>query len=218
MSVRLPDAVRNAIERDRRAVRPLPPLWRRTLAVVIVALALLAAVLLTHRLRPDLPALSFWIAWGATAIELLAGIVLVGLALRESVPGQALPTSTVVLAVASAMAANALVALATWMGTHQGPMGFHGGSMCLRNELLISIPAVVLTIFLVLRALPLRPCITGLLGGGGAGLVADGVNHLLCPVSDLRHVLVWHTGAILVLMALGWVAGRVWELLRSRRI
>jgi len=216
MDVQLPDAVRKAIERDRRPVRPLPPLWRRTLAAVIVALALLAAVVLTHHLRPDLATLSFWIGWGATAIELLAGIVLIGLALRESVPGQALPTSTVVLAVIAAMAANALVALATWMGTHQPPMGFRGGSMCLRNELLISVPAVLLTVFLVLRALPLRPCITGLLGGAGAGLVADGVNHLLCPVSDLRHVLVWHTGAILVLMAIGWLSGRVWELLRSR--
>ena len=87
--------------------------------------------------------------------------------------------------------------------------------MCLRNELVISIPAVLLTLFLVLRALPLRPCITGLLGGAGAGLVADGINHLLCPVSDLRHVLVWPTGAILVLMTLGWIAGRIWELLRS---
>jgi len=216
MDVQLPNALQNAIERDHRAVRPLPPLWRRALSMVIVALALLAAVVVTHRLRPDLPNLSFWIGWGAMAIELLAGVVLVGLALRESVPGQSLPTSTVVLAVAAAMAANALVALATWMGTNQPPMGFQGGSMCLRNELLISIPAVLLTVYLVLRALPLRPCITGLLGGAGAGLVADGINHLLCPVSDLRHVLVWHTGAILVLMASGWVAGRAWELSRSR--
>lgn len=215
MSAQLPDAVQKAIERDHRAVRPLPPAWRRTLAVVIVALALLAAVLVTHKVRPDLPILSFWIGWGATAIELLAGIVLVGLALRESVPGQALTTSTIVLAVAAAMAANGLVALATWIGTHQAPKALHGGSMCLRNELLVSIPAVLLIVFLVLRALPLRACIVGLLGGAGAGLMADGINHLLCPVSDLRHVLVWHTGAIFVLMAIGWLAGRMWELSRS---
>jgi hypothetical protein len=216
MDVQLPEALRDAIERDHRAVRPLPPLWRRSLAVLLVALAVLAAVVVTHRLRPDLPNLSFWIGWGATAVELLAGILLVGLALRESVPGQALPRSTVVLAVVAALGANALVALATWMGTHQPPMGFAGGSMCLRNELLIAVPAVLLTTYLVVRALPLRPCVTGLLGGAGAGLVADGVNHLLCPISDLRHVLVWHTGAILLLMASGWIAGRIWELLRSR--
>jgi len=217
MSTRLPDALRDAIERDHRPVRPLSPLWRRTLAVVVVALALLAVVVITHRLRPDLPTLTFWIGWGAVAVELLAGAVLIALALRESVPGQALPTPVVVLAVGAAMAANALVALATWMGTEQPPMGFHGGGMCLGNELVISIPAVLLTLFLVLRALPLRPCITGLLGGAGAGLVADGINHMLCPVSDLRHVLMWHTGAILVLMTFGWVGGRIWELLRSRR-
>ena len=216
MDVQLPEALQKAIERDHRAVRPLPPPWRRALALLIVALAVLAAVILTHRLRPDLGHLSLWIGWGATGIELLAGIVLAGLALRESVPGQALPIPTVVLAVLAAMAANALVAIATWIGTHQPPMGFHGGSMCLRNELVIAIPAVLLTAYLVVRALPMRPCITGLLGGAGAGLIADGVNHLLCPVSDLRHVLVWHTGAILLLMASGWLAGRIWELLRTR--
>jgi hypothetical protein len=31
-------------------------------------------------------------------------------------------------------------------------------------------------------------------------------------MSDLRHVLVWHTGAMVVLMLLGWAIGRAWEL------
>jgi hypothetical protein len=30
-------------------------------------------------------------------------------------------------------------------------------------------------------------------------------------MSDLRHVLVWHTGVIIGLLAVGWVVGKLWE-------
>ncbi len=215
----LPEALQKAVEADSRPVRALPPLWRRTLAVVIVAVALLAAVVATHALRPDLETLSMWLGWGATVVEIIVGIALIGLALRESVPGQAIPRLTVALAVAAGLAVNVLVAIATWVGSGGG--GMPGmpvcGATCMRTETWIAIPAVLVTLILVLRALPLRPCVVGLLGGAGAGLMADGINHLLCPVSDLRHVLVWHTGAILCLMAAGWLAGKTWEFLRSRK-
>jgi hypothetical protein len=30
-------------------------------------------------------------------------------------------------------------------------------------------------------------------------------------MSDLRHVLVWHTGMIFGLMLVGWFAGKLWD-------
>jgi hypothetical protein len=42
-------------------------------------------------------------------------------------------------------------------------------------------------------------------------LTGDAVTHLLCPISDLTHVLVWHTGAVLGFAVLGWLAGTIWE-------
>jgi hypothetical protein len=66
-------------------------------------------------------------------------------------------------------------------------------------------------LWLVFRALPLRPSVAGLLGGTGAAVTADAVIHILCPMSDLRHVLVWHTGVIIGLMVIGWAAGKLWE-------
>jgi hypothetical protein len=71
---------------------------------------------------------------------------------------------------------------------------------------------MAVTLWLVFRALPLRPSVAGLLGGAGAAVTADALTHVLCPMSDLRHVLVWHTGAMVVLMLLGWAIGRAWEL------
>ena len=49
------------------------------------------------------------------------------------------------------------------------------------------------------------------LGGAGATVASDAVIHLLCPMSNLSHVLVWHSGAVILFMALGWAAGMIWE-------
>ena len=75
----------------------------------------------------------------------------------------------------------------------------------------MALPALAVTLWLVFRALPLRPSIAGLLGGAGAAVTADALTHVLCPMSDLRHVLVWHTGALIGLMFIGWLAGKLWE-------
>ena len=74
-----------------------------------------------------------------------------------------------------------------------------------------------MTLWLVFRALPVRPSIAGLLGGAGAAVTADAVNHIICPMSDLRHVLVWHTGVLVGLMLFGWLVGTLWERARYGR-
>jgi hypothetical protein len=82
---------------------------------------------------------------------------------------------------------------------------------CATHDVALALPALLVTLWLVFRALPLRPSVAGLLGGTGAAVAADAITHILCPMSDLRHVLVWHTGVIFGLMLLGWVVGKVWE-------
>jgi hypothetical protein len=70
------------------------------------------------------------------------------------------------------------------------------------------------TLLLVFNALPLRAAVAGMLGGVAAAIAADAVNHLLCPASDLHHVLVWHSGAVVLFMNLGLVIGWVWQRIR----
>jgi hypothetical protein len=74
--------------------------------------------------------------------------------------------------------------------------GLNAGVTCSTHDAALALPALAITLWLVFRALPLRPSIAGLLGGTGAAVTADAINHILCPMSDLRHVLVWHTGMI----------------------
>jgi hypothetical protein len=71
---------------------------------------------------------------------------------------------------------------------------------------------------LIVRAFPVRPRWAGALAGMGAGLVADGAWHLICPRSDLAHVLVWHLGATLLMAGAGWFLGALWERREVRRL
>ena len=82
----------------------------------------------------------------------------------------------------------------------------------------MALPAALVTFWLLLRALPTRAPLAGLLGGAGAGASADGLLHLICPMSDLHHVLVWHTGAVVLLAVGGFLAGTLWERRRSRQL
>jgi hypothetical protein len=71
---------------------------------------------------------------------------------------------------------------------------------------------------LVGRAYAVRPRWAGVLGGAGAGVLTDGVWHLICPNAELSHVLAWHGGAVLALAGLGWVLGAAIEAWRRSHL
>jgi hypothetical protein len=190
-------------------------MWVAALAVVMCA-----AVLALMPLRSDLDGMPVWLGWGCSLIELIMGVGVVCLALREAVPGSGAPLGRVVATIAVATAMQVVVAVSTWMsspGMAVEGWGVSGGINCMTHDTAMALPTFILTLWLVVRALPVRAPLAGLLGGAGAGLVADAIIHLLCPVSDLRHVLVWHTGTMVLLMVVGWTFGRVWQSLHWRK-
>ena len=213
----LPEALRRSIADDLGPVRPLPPAWMRTLQAAAVAAIGLALVIFVFKLspRPDMEQLPMWLSWGCTVLQLGVGVLLLGMALREAVPGQGVPIGAVALGVGTAVLIQILVGIATWMHSTGMPLekgqGLSAGITCTTHDVAMALPALLVTLWLVFRALPLRPSIAGLLGGAGAAVTADAITHILCPMSDLRHVLVWHTGALIGLMLVGWIAGKLWE-------
>jgi hypothetical protein len=197
----------------------MPPTWHRVAVVGVVSFVVLAAALTLLKLRFDVDEMPMWLSWGCSLLELGAGLGIIGLALQESIPGRALSKGTVIGAAIAAAGIQVLVGFTTWQFAPGMPIpedAVGAGMSCLRHDTTLGLPALAITFWLVLRALPLRPSIAGLLGGAGAGLTADAVTHLLCPVSDLNHVLVWHTGAIVLLMTFGWLVGKSWEWYRWR--
>jgi hypothetical protein len=214
-------ALQERIADDLDPVRPIQPVWRRTLMVAVVATLVMAVTVfgLKLQLRSDMDMLPVWLGWGCTLLELLVGVLIIGLALRESVPGSSQPMGLVRTAVATGLAIQILVGITTWMHSPGMPIGsdwFAKSVGCLAHDTTLVLPTLIITLWLVFRALPLRAPMAGLLGGVGAAITGDAVTHLLCPMSDLRHVLVWHTGAIFGFMALGWAVGLLWERIRWR--
>lgn len=216
MSQQLPEKLRTKVAQDLRPVKPVAAPSVRLLLVVLWTCAALVAVPALMGLRFNAPELGFWLLWGATALEALAGLSLVFLALREGIPALGAPRGALFSALLGAWVLQLGVALFTHARC-PCPAGAGMGVACFTAETLLGIPALLLTLVLVVRAYPLSPPRAGLLGGVGAGLLADAVQHLVCPVSDLRHVLLWHLGAVAALGLVGLLFGLVWERLRLRR-
>ena len=194
----LPETLRDAVGGDLHPVRPLHPAWQRTL---VVALA-------------DMGDIPMWLSWGCSFLEIFAGILIIGLALREAIPGGGVPAGAARTAIATGLVLQVLVGIVTWMHSAGMPLGddwVSKGMGCLKHDMTMILPTFVVTMWLVFRALPMRAPMAGLLGGLGAGITGDAITHLLCPMSDLRHVLTWHTGAIIGFMALGWIVGTLWS-------
>ena len=216
----IPNDLREAIEGDLHPVRPLHPAWVRTMLAVAILVVVLAFVLAKASLRPDMDQLPIWLSWGCSVLQLALGVLLVGLALREAVPGEGIPRGAVRIAAITALAVQILVGIATSIYSPAITMpgsGIAPGIGCFKHETAMALPTFVVTLWLVFRALPLRAPTAGLLGGAGATVASDAVIHLLCPMSNLSHVFVWHTGALILFMALGWFAGMIWERLRWRQ-
>ena len=215
----LPPRLAQALARDARPVRPLPPAGRALLAVAAVSVLSMAGVALTATFHPGPGRLGPALAWGASGIQVVLGFALVWAALREAIPAAGLPAGPRTALLASAILVHVGTAVAACVRQPAGGgIPFAAGAACARNELLLAAPALLLTAILVLRALPVRPRLAGVLGGAGSALLADAAQHALCPLASLRHLLVWHTGAVLVMAAAGWGLGWAWETWRSRRL
>ncbi len=219
-TVKLPDELRRAIAADLRPVRPLPSPTRRAVLVaawVPVGIVLILALL---GLRRDLPSLGWAMMLVPVALEAAIGLLLVVFALAESVPARGVARGTA--GGALALAAVGFVfqaALTRSVGAGAVPPGTPAshGLHCFELQALVGVPALVLVAILVVRAAPLRAAWAGLLGGAGAGMLADAIYHLHCPITDLRHVLVWHGAASAVLAVAGLAAGVAWEKAQRKR-
>jgi len=211
----VPLALRTAIGRDFAPVAPLLAPWKRAIALVVPALAVVTAALLASFRAGDGVAAG-WRTFdgiGVSLLEWAAGLGLAWLALREAVPGLGVGTVRATLAAGLGIGVQLVLGLWIWWrggGGLSGPGALAHGSLCASVEGALGMPHLAVVAWLSLRALPLRPGGSGALAGAAAGLLADSLWHLVCKRSDLLHLLVWHLGATAAMTALGAVAGAWW--------
>ena len=213
-----PEALRAALRRDPGPVRPLLPPAARTIIVLAIALGAGGLLIFLAGVRPDRAALDPRLFWTPAVVRILAGALLILLAMREGVPGSG---SAAIVKYTSLLGAPVLLTLLTdWVAsTARGSMetaGYltqlQGALGCYPSEVLVAIPAILFIAWLLARAYSLRPVFAAMAGATGAGLIADAVLHLTCPMTAMFHTLLIHGSAVASLAAIaagiGWLAGR----------
>ncbi|HEX7137753.1 MAG TPA: NrsF family protein [Vicinamibacterales bacterium] len=206
-----PERLRSLVARDMKPARPLRSPVVRALAIGPLAMATVVIVPLVTFFRSDMAELGLLRGWGLSFVESLAGIVVVGLALRESIPGRALSRGSLLAAFIIGLAVPFGIMALTATPFSAGPSQFAWTDtvVCLRTSFAAAIPLMLLATLLVARALPLRPGVAGALYGLGCGLVADAGLRLYCEFTVPSHFLTAHAGAVVVALGAGAAIGAV---------
>jgi hypothetical protein len=218
----IPAALVRHVRANLSPVRPLASPARRLLALVPLAAFLLLGPPLYWEWRANLELLPGWVSWGLSIFESFAGVALLGLALRQAVPGLAVPTRWMLLAFAGAVTIFATVSLITAqvLPTPQlDPDAWARLSWeCVWMELVFAVPAIIVASWLVARALPTRPALTGAAYGLAVGLMTDAGVRLFCWIDAPSHVFAAHGGAILLGAAGSAAVAAIVERVKYRRL
>ncbi len=176
-----------------RPVRPLPPVWRMALGLVLVC----AAVSLAGAARAGF--------FGLTKMNLLErSLVFPALGLLAcfaavSFVHQMIPASRVRLSPGPLLAVSSLALLAVLaylFRDYHTDHFFSAGIVCLLTGLLHAIPAGLLSWLVLRRGFAVNPVFAGLVAGTLGGLAGVGLLELHCPNFQAAHVLVWHTAVV----------------------
>lgn len=216
----VPGDLLRAVERDLRPVRPLAsPAWR-AIALIPFGVLLVVAIPAFWGIRANVGALGTAGTWGLSGLQALAGLIVVGAALREAIPGRTLSAAAVGATVGAAIAVVVGITLVTYaIAPTIVPEAARVRWLweCVGMAVVSGVPALAMVAWLVSRALPTRPAIAGAIYGLGAGVMADAGVRLFCWVSAPMHVFVSHGGAILVFVMAGALASSLVERLKAWR-
>jgi hypothetical protein len=198
------ESLRTLVAANLGPVRPLQSPLRRVLPMVPMGLALLLAAPLVFSFR-DLAALGWWLSWGASTGEMIVGFAVIVLALEEAIPGRMHRARLHIVVVTCIASLIAAITMTSWQASpvRLSEHWWTVAAICAACSATTALPAVVLSAVLIVNAYPVRPRLTGALGGLGAGLMADAGWRLFCHYSEPAHVVVAHAGGL----ALAAVAG-----------
>ena len=217
----IPASLLNAVRADLEPVTPLPAPSRRLLGLVPLALILFFGPPTYWGWRANLALLPNWTSWGLSALESLGGAALLGLALRQAVPGLAVRRRWMWLAFTGAALLFASVQLTT---AHVLPTPVDDASSwriaweCVFMELPFALPSLAISAWLIARALPTRPALTGSAYGLAIGLMTDAGMRLFCVVDQPFHVFVAHGGVILLGATGGALTATLIERVKYQRL
>jgi len=212
-----PAELRARLAADYRPVRTLRSPWTRALWILPLALLSLIAAPVVFSVRPDAPNLGWIGVWGFSIAQTLIGLLAVGAALRESIPGRDWSRAAIALWLALPIVAVVAVTFFSWETSPVTLLrGFWTvGGICFAGSAATALPIVALASILAARAYPTRPAVAGAMLGLGAGLMADAGWRIFCHFSEPSHVLSAHVAAVIMSTIIGTLAALRFSRLRS---
>jgi hypothetical protein len=200
----------NRLSGELRPVRRLPPPGLQAMLWLALAVLVIGLAVARYGLRHDLASR---MAMPQEVGQFLASVA-VGIAAALAAAMLARPDRP------AAWALLPVPPLALWLGSlgwgcladpgRLGPAAWAMGSSwgCVKFILLMGAPLMAAMLLLLRHAGPVRPLPVLLLGGlASAALCSAGLS-LFHHLDAMLMVLVWHGGAVAVLVVLGWALGR----------
>jgi hypothetical protein len=218
----IPASLLNQVRANLEPVTPLASPSRRLLTLMPLVLVLFFGPPLYYHWRENLSSLPSWASWGLSAVESLGGAALMGLALRNAVPGFAVRSRWILLACAGGVMLFTCVALTTARVLPTPLQDLHTWTRlaweCVFMELPFAVPSLAISAWLVARALPASPSLTGAAYGLAIGLMTDAGMRLFCRIDEPLHLFAAHGGVILLGAVGGAVTAAVIERRKYRRL
>lgn len=219
-SAAVPDRLRAQVLADWAPVVPLRAPWRRAMRIAPVAALTAGVAAIYWGPQRDWAAPGFAITIALSALQWIAGLSLLALALRDAVPGQApgrRPTLVALGAVLGVLAINLVAKDAVAAAIVPPGREWRFWVLCLRGSLTLSVPALALGTLFAVRAFPIRPAWAGALAGLAAGVSTDAGWRLGCFVTEPSHVAGAHWLAIGASSAIGSATLWLSDAVRWRR-
>lgn len=216
----VPEGLLRFVASDLRPVKPLSTPARRALALTPLGVALLVGMPLLWGLRENVSLVGDTLAWGVSGLQSCVGLAVVGLALRESIPGQELSRRSIAAAFFGSVL---LVVMITLLTSFLVPTSVPPGAdlryfwECFFMALGPGLGAFAVAAMMATRAFPARPAVAGALYGLGTGIMTDSGSRIFCWVSSPGHVLAAHGGVVVFLMVLGALTASLVDRRRSLR-
>jgi hypothetical protein len=193
--------LKSEIAPDLATVQPLPAPGLRALWLLAAWVVLAGGLFMVLGSRQDVEVLGPWRSVGFSLVEVAFCLGLFRIGLRFSIPAMAGSLSTALVWVAGALLVHIVVNWATLERSALSPPAGHEwrtALACLSAITLLSLAPLALGFVLLSRGLLTRLLPVIVLTGVASGLAAESLWRLHCPYSNWSHVLLSHSGALVV--------------------
>ena len=205
--------LRDKLSDEFTPVKPLERAWKRALWFFPISLVFIAATLAVFHLRSDSVNFHPMALFGLIFLQILACYLAIIASLETSIPGS---FKSPIFLITAGLTGPVVFGIASWIAFRVSPnqplsgQEWKVGFACLSVIGIFGLLALLIGYWLARSGLPFRAKSVGVILGIGSGFTAEAAWRLHCPYTSWDHILIFHGGAVLLLLLTGLAMGYLW--------